>query len=76
MPDSINELMWWGLNGAILIVAFYIRGDLKEIKDSLKERRAGHDDHEKRIVRLEVRCKLMTCEDTPHIHMREDDLVG
>lgn len=72
MPDNLNEMMWWALNGSILVVAFYMRNDLKEIKDALKERRAGHDDHEKRITKIEVKCGLLNC-DNEHKHQRDTD---
>ena len=53
MPDNINQLLWWALNGAILVVAFFIRTDLKEIKTDLRDSRKKNDDHEKRISNLE-----------------------
>jgi len=77
MPENINELLWWALNGSILIVAFYIRGDLKEIKQGLKDGTKVFNDHEKRIVRLEVRCNMQhgeNGENQPHTHIRNTDI--
>ena len=71
MPENLNELMWWALNGSILVVAFYIRADLKEMKDDLKRAHKVYDNHEQRIIRLEVSCKLR--HGTEHAHMRISD---
>jgi len=72
MPDNINELMWWLLNGAVLVVAFYIKNDLKEIKTDLRSARTMHDDHEKRIIRLETTCRLRHSDEEDH-HRRLTD---
>lgn len=61
MPDTVQEILWWCLNGAIAIILFYVRNDLKEIKDELKDSRTRHDNHEVRITRLEVRCDILNC---------------
>lgn len=50
--------MWWALNGAIALILFFVRNDLKEIKNDLKDGRNRHDNHEIRITRLEVKCNM------------------
>lgn len=72
MPENVNELLWWALNGSILIVAAYIKNDLKEIKQELKDGSKVHGDHENRIVRLEVSCKLR--HGSEHLHQRISDI--
>lgn len=58
MPDNVQEFMWWAMNAAILVAVWFARNELKEIKEQLKTSNNRHDDHEKRITRLEVRCNL------------------
>jgi len=75
MPENINGILWWALNGAILIVAAYIKADLKDIKHNLQSAHDRYDNHETRIVRLEVSCKLRHGSDE-HFHSRISDIGG
>ena len=72
MPDNITEFMWWALNGSILAVAFFIKNDLGEIKKELTAGRVNRENHEQRIIRLEVSCKLRHGSEQ-HSHMRISD---
>jgi len=76
MPENINELMWWALNGSILIVAFYIRSDIKEMKDDLKRAHLIYDNHEQRIIRLEVSCKLRHGQEFTHVRISDTQDEG
>lgn len=77
MPDNMQEFLWYGMNSAILISVWFARNELKEIKEQLKKANNRHDDHEKRIVRLEVRCNLQHGdEDIAHYHRRISDFTG
>lgn len=73
MPENINELMWWALNGSILVIAYYIRADLKEMKGDLKRAHFIYDNHEQRIIRLEVSCKMRHGNEHTHIRISDTD---
>ena len=73
VPVSIEDILWWCLNGAIAVILFFVRNDLKEIKDELKEGRNRHDNHEIRITRLEVTCKLHHSDTGEHPLRRVSD---
>lgn len=68
MPENVNEMLWYALNGAILIIAFFIKGDLSAIKKDLKENRQSEQQNAKDIIALsgrvsavEVLCKERNC---------------
>lgn len=74
MPDNVQELLWYGMNSAILIAVWFARNELKEIKEQLKKANNRHDDHEKRITRLEVRCNIQHGSDE-HPLRRSSDVL-
>lgn len=75
MPENATEYLWWAMNGLILIVLFYARNDLKDIKDELREGRKTRDNHEIRITRLEVRCNLQHGDEEGHPMRRAVDFA-
>lgn len=56
MPENSNELLWWGLNGAILIILYLVRTDLRDIKLDIKETKAIQEANKVAIAEIKARC--------------------
>lgn len=46
MPENSTDLVWYLFNGSILLLMFFARNDLKEIKVDIKAARAKADKNE------------------------------
>lgn len=47
MPENIEQFLWYALNGCFLIIIWFVRGDLKDIKSEL---RRGHNNYHNMYV--------------------------
>lgn len=59
MPDSINELLWWALNGTVLILLYMIKQELSAVKGELKLGRQYSSWLVSAIVAIRTRCEMM-----------------
>lgn len=71
MPDNTQELLWWALNGALAIIIFLARNDLKEMKADIKAAIAGQSALTIAIAEMKAKCPRWN--GTLHTHRRCDD---
>lgn len=57
MPDNSSELLWWAFNGAIVLLMFLARNDLKEIKDDIKTAKNQTEANAKELATLRATCE-------------------
>lgn len=56
MPDNSTEFVWWAFNGAIVLLMFLARNDLKEIKDDIKSAKNQTDANAKELAAMKATC--------------------
>jgi len=71
MPDSTQELLWWALNGALAIIIFLARSDLKEMKADIKTAIQGQGSLTIAIAEMKAKCPRWN--GSTHSHQRCDD---
>lgn len=68
MPETSTEYLWWALNGAIAVVIFLARNDLKEIKNDIKAAQISTTRNDKAIAEMKAKCPRWQ-----HYHQRATD---
>jgi hypothetical protein len=56
MPTSIPEIAWWGFNLLLLVLGWFIKSDLKEIKEDSKENRRLQESNALAIAQIQATC--------------------
>lgn len=71
MPDNTQDLLWWLLNGALGVIIFLARSDLKEMKSDIKTAIAGQGVLNITIAEMKAKCPRWN--GSPHYHQRCED---
>jgi hypothetical protein len=56
MPQSTTEFIWWAFNGVALILLFFVRNDLKEIKTDIKSAKETADNNAIEVAKHKATC--------------------
>ena len=59
MPEDITGFLWYALNAAFLIILWFARSDLKEIKDQLKRGHKNYHNLYSFMIRQNSRCNML-----------------
>lgn len=58
MPENVEQLAWWGLNGAILIILWYIRNDFKRLNTSIEKNQRNNHKLYVFLMQINARCSV------------------
>lgn len=71
MPETTQEMLWWLLNGALGVIIFLARSDLKEMKADIKTAITGQSSLTIAIAEMKAKCPRWN--GSPRTHQRCDD---
>jgi hypothetical protein len=57
MPQTSGELAWWAFNGVFLLVLWFVKRDLGEIKSDTKENRKLQEENALNIAKRDATCE-------------------
>lgn len=57
MPESIEEVVWYLLCGAVSLLLWGIKQELKAMREDLRVERNGREALAVSVARIEARCK-------------------
>lgn len=58
MPETIEQLSWWLLNGCLLMLLYYIRMDLKRLTTNMEKNSRNNHKLYTFLMQINARCAI------------------